>query len=357
MKSLQLLVLACFAIFLLTNCTEDDPTPQVDEIELGATLTASMGSDLSTQVYVNLSEGILTSVPVNTWEIAFENNGNAIKTNTAKKVAVTYVEGQSFDEISSDAGLVYTYDAEDGDLSNTALAGWEVNVPFILDMGIDQNGNTLGKKKVIITSHTATGATLQFANLDGSEFGNSDLTFGEGDFTFYSLISQETVEVEPENWDFVLTGVSVRTGAPCIALGGGAMPGINCDVYRLSAAALTNHYDGVEVAVDDPFASLELNDDPESEKNLKTIEDSNFNSLGMSDFYSIGSSTSGDAIGRSWLHILTPHSSGVYKIYDFITYLVKDQDGHFYKVRFLAYKGGENAENGNPTFEYELIEE
>lgn len=147
MKLLQSLVLAVFAILLLSNCTEDDPIPQDDEIELGATLTASMGSDLSTQVYVNLSEGLLTTVPVNTWEIAFENNGTAIKTNTAKKVAVTNVEGQSFEEINTDGGLVYAYDAEDGDLSNTALAGWQVNVPFILDMGIDQNGNTLGKRK------------------------------------------------------------------------------------------------------------------------------------------------------------------------------------------------------------------
>lgn len=357
MKLLQSLVLAVFAILLLSNCTEDDPIPQDDEIELGATLTASMGSDLSTQVYVNLSEGLLTTVPVNTWEIAFENNGTAIKTNTAKKVAVTNVEGQSFDEINTDGGLVYAYDAEDGDFSNTALAGWEVNVPFILDMGIDQNGNTLGKKKVMITSHSSTSASLQYANLDGTDFISTDLTFGAGDFTFYSLISQQSVSVEPDNWDFVLTGVSVRTGAPCVALGGGAMPGINCDVYRLSAAALINHYGGVEVSVDDPFASLELNDDPESEKNLKTIEESNYNSLGMSDFYSIGSSSAGDAIGRSWLHILTPHSSGVYKIYDFVTYLVKDQDDNFYKVRFLAYKGGENAENGNPTFEYALLEE
>lgn len=357
MKLLQFLALSVFAVLLLTNCTEDDPVPQGEEIELGATLTASMGSDLSKQVYVNLSEGTLTSVPVNTWEIAFENNGTAIKTNTAKKVAVANVEGLSFDEISSDAGLVYTFDAEDGDLSNTALAGWEENVPFILDMGIDENGNTLGKKKVMITSHSSAGASIQFANLDGSDFVSTDLTFVEGDFTFYSLISQQSVSVEPENWDFVLTGVSVRTGAPCFALGGGAMPGINCDIYRLSAAALINHYGGVEVAVDDPFAALELNDDPTSEKNLKTIEDSNYNSLTMNDFYSIGSSDAGNVIGRSWLHILTPHSSGVYKIYDFITYLVKDQDGNFYKVRFLAYKGGENAENGNPTFEYELLEE
>ncbi|EPR65371.1 hypothetical protein ADICYQ_5580 [Cyclobacterium qasimii M12-11B] len=342
---------------LFTNCVEDEPESDIKTIELGATLTASMGSDLSTQVYVNLSEALITDVPVNTWELAFENNGEAIRTNSAKKVAVTVPSEGSFDEVTSDQGLVYVYDAEDGDLSKTALAGWELNVPYILDLGIDQNGNTLGKKKLMITAHSSTGISIQYANLDGSGLITDTVVFDGGDFTFYSLISEQTVTVEPANWDFVLTGVSLRTGAPCAALGPGAVPGINCDVYRLSTTAMINHYNGVELAVDDPFADLEQNDDPTSEKNLKTIEDSNYELLTLNDYYSLGSSDAGDAIGRSWLNILTPHSSAIYKVYDFITYLVKDQDGNYYKVRFLAYKGGDNAENGNPTFEYARLEE
>lgn len=76
----------------------------------------------------------------------------------------------------------------------------------------------------MITSHSSTGASLQYANLDGTDFISTDLTFGAGDFTFYSLISQQSVSVEPDNWDFVLTGVSVRTGAPCVALGAELCP-------------------------------------------------------------------------------------------------------------------------------------
>ena len=125
----------------------------------------------------------------------------------------------------------------------------------------------------------------------------------------------------------------------------------------LAASAVTNHYGGVKVATHDPYEGLEQNDDPDSEKNQKTITDSEYETLGLPDFTSLGSSDAGDAIGRSWLQILAPHSSGVYKVYDFITYIVNDQDGNYYKVRFLAYKGGNNAENGNPTFEYELITE
>lgn len=344
------------AVILLVSCKEETPQPG-NNIELGATLTAELGADLSKQVYVNLSEGTLTSVRVNTWELAFENDGNAIRTNTAKKVAVATPAETNFDDVTSDAGLVYAYDSEDGDLNTTAFAGWEVNKPYIVDLGVDENGNALGKKKIIITAASSSEVSLQFANLDGSEGDKRDISLDAGAFTFFSLMDKQTVTVEPENWDFVLTGVSVRTGAPCFALGPAAMPGINCDVYRLAASAMTNHYAGVEVAKDDPFHGLDQNDDPASEKNQKSIDDGNFETLDVADFNLIGGSDAGNAIGRSWLQILQPHSSGVYMVYDFITYIVKDQDGNYYKVRFLAYKGGNNAENGNPTFEYELITE
>ncbi len=352
----QIYLCLVLAFVLLTGCEEDDPNPG-DSIQLGATLTAEMGSSLAKQVYVNLSEGTLTTVDVNTWELAFENNGSGIRTNTAKKVALATPTENEFDKVESDEGLVYKYDSEDGDLATTAFGVWQTNQPYILDLGVDENGNALGKKKLMITANSTTEVSIQFADLDGANAKNSVVALDPGNFTFFSLINDEKVTVEPENWDFVLSSVSVRTGAPCVALGPGAMPGINCDVYRLTASAITNHYDGVEVAVDDPFKDMEQNDDPTSDKNQKSIADSNFESLNKAAFNSLGSVSSGDAIGRSWLQILQPHSSGIFKVYDFITYLVKDQDGNYYKVRFLAYKGGNNAENGNPTFEYKLITE
>ncbi len=340
----------------MVGCDDDDPDPNAG-LELGTTLTASMGSDLSSQVYVDLSTATLTTVAVNTWELAFENEGNSIRLNTAKRVAAATPAATNFADVTTDDGLVYAYDTEDGNLSTTALAGWQLNTPYIIDLGVDENGNALGKKKVMITASSSSSVTIQFADLDGSNETTTTADRSTGDFTFFSLIDDQTVTVEPESWDFVLTGVSVRTGAPCFVLGPGAMPGINCDVYRLAASAMINNYSSVEVAKDDPHASLEQNDDPNSEKNQQGIESSNFETLSRADFTSIGGSDDGDAIGRSWLQILQPHSAGVYKVYDFITYIVQDEDENYYKVRFLAYKGGDNAENGNPTFEYELITE
>ncbi|MDN5202751.1 HmuY family protein [Fulvivirgaceae bacterium BMA10] len=344
------------AITLLFSCGDDDTGPR-KTIELGATLTAEMGADLSNRVYIDLSTGTMSTVSVNTWELAFEKNGNAIRTNTAKKVAVATPSETSFDDVTSDAGLVYAYDTEDGNLNTTALAGWETNRPYIIDLGVDENGNALGKKKIMITTSSTTNVSIQTADLDGTNAATNNISLDAGNFTYFSLISEQKVTVEPGSWDFVLTGTSVRTGAPCVALGGGAQPGINCDIYRLAASALINAYDGVQVAKDDPFHNLEQNDEPDSEKNQKTIASSNFEKLGLTDFNTIGASANANAIGRSWLQILQPHRNGIYKVYDFITYIVKDQDGNYYKLRFLAYKGGDNAENGNPTFEYELITE
>ena len=351
------LFLYLLSTLLFFGCDNDDDVEPTDEIETGATLTAAMGSDLVDQVYIDLSEGVMTSVAVNTWELAFENNGSAIKTNSAKKVAIAIPATTDFDEVTSDDDLVYSYDSSDGDLSATALDGWETNQPYVIDLGVDENGNALGIKKFIITATTSTTVSIQYAELDGSDAQSVDVELDGGDFTFYSLINSQTVEVEPANWDLVLTAVSVRTGAPCAAMGSSAVPGVNCDIYRLSASAITNTYQGVQVGVDNPFSELEEDDDPEAEINQQSIDSSNFDELGISDYNTIGASSSADAIGRTWLQILEPHSSGVYKVYDFITYIVKDVDGNYYKLRFLAYKGGDNAENGYPTFEYELLTE
>ncbi|MEN7550020.1 HmuY family protein [Rapidithrix thailandica] len=356
MKTPITLFLYLLSTLFLYGCKDKEVDPS-DNFETGTTLTAAMGDDLARQVYIDLSEGKMTSIAVNTWELAFEKEGNAIRTNSAKKVAIAIPATTNFDEVTDDEGLDYAYDSSDGDLGTTALNGWETNQPYVINLGIDENGNNLGTKKFRITAKNSTSIAIQFAELDGSQSQNVNIDFDEGNFTFYSLINAQKVVVEPARWDLVLTAVSLRTGAPCASMGAGAKPGVNCDIYRLGASAMTNTYQGVQVAVDDPFEELKKDDDPEAEKNQQTIESSNFDDLGISDFNTLGASSSADAIGRTWLQILEPHSSGVYKVYDFITYIVKDTDGNYYKLRFLAYKGGDNAENGYPTFEYELLAE
>ncbi len=360
MNKFHLMSVCLLFSLLWTGCENDDPAEPIDVVDpvnLGSTLTAAMGANLAQQVYIDLSTGETTTVSVNSWELAFEKNGTGIRTNSAKKVAVTVPSETDFASVSTDEGLVYSYDSEDGDLTTTAIGILQTNQPYIIDLGIDENGNTLGKKKFMVTGQDADQISLEFADLDGSNSVTRTMEWDEGEFTFYSLLNDKKVTVEPAEWDLVLTAVSVRTGAPCFTMGPAAMPGINCDVYRLAASAVTNSYDGVSVAKDDPFQDLEQNDDPASEKNQQTIESSNFENLKKTDFNAIGSSDAANAIGRSWLQILQPHRNGIYKIYDFITYIVKDEDDNYYKVRFLAYKGGDNAENGHPTFEYELMTE
>jgi len=355
MKNRLLALLSASIVFTFSSCSDNDPEP-IEPIETGTTLTAAMGSNMANQIYVDLSEGTMTSVAVNSWELAFENNGNAIRTNSAKKVGVATPIG-SFEELSSTSGLEFAYDSEDGNLSTTALASWTTNQPYVLDLGIDGNGNVLGFKKFVITAKTAGSVSIRFADLDGSNEITSSISLGDGNFTYFSLINEETVTVEPASWDLVFTAVSLRTGAPCSVMGGGARPGINCDIYRLSATANINSYAGVMAATDDPFADMEATDDPTAERNQHSIAGSNFEILTIADYKALGASASANAIGRGWLQILAPHSNGIYKVYDFMTYIIKDVDGNYYKLRFLAYKGGDNAENGYPTFEYELLNE
>lgn len=356
MKKRFTILLSFLTVALINSCDDDGGGSSVT-VETGSTLTAAMGSDLYNQIYIDLSTGEMTSIDVASWDLAFENDGDAIRCNTAKKMAVAFPDETDFDAVTDDADLTYAYDDSDASLTGTALYGWETNQPYIIDLGLDINGNTIGTKKIMITAKTTTTVSIQFADLDGSNAQTADITLGEGNFTYYSLINAQTVSVEPASWDIVMTAVTLRTGAVCSALGASAVPGTNCDIYRVGASAITNTYDGVAVAVDNPHADLEEDDDPDAEINQQTIESSNYADLTLADYTTLGASTEADAIGRTWFQILTPHSSGVYAVYSFITYLVKDTDGNYYKLRFLAYKGGDNAENGYPTFEYALMTE
>ncbi|PWJ41885.1 HmuY family protein [Sediminitomix flava] len=353
------LIALLFSALFLTSCEDEDTNTNPDNPPLlGSTLTAEMGSNLAYQVYVDLSTGEMTKVATNSWDLAIENSNKRIRTNTAKKVSAATPVEDSFVDVSSDEGLQYFYDAEDGDLDKTALAGWEESRPYILDLGIDENGNALGKIKFEIAAVNDTQVTIKFASLDGSD--EQETTFDldtDKDFTYFSFINNKSVSVAPKNWDIMLSAVTVRTGAPCAAMGPAAVPGINCDIYRLTASTVSNNYAGVSVAKDDPYAHLEVNDDPESERNQYGIEESNYDDLVLADYDKLSPSSAANAIGRSWLYILAPHSSGIFKVYDFVTYLVKDVDGNHYKLRFLAYKGGGNAENGYPTFEYSSLED
>lgn len=348
---------------LITGCSKEDINEEINDpnsftpiVIPEGTIVADMGDPLSKAIYVDFNTGVTTSVDVSTWDLAFESNGSNVSINTAKKANILNTGSTDFASVTStDASTYpndYMFEQTNGDLSMSAMGDWtngsgaSKNEVYVLDMGTDASGSPLGfKKLVVLNNTTATSFEIKYADMDGSNEVTQTISLSSShNFTYYSLSTGSTVSVEPEKtkWDVVLTPISVKTGPPF------------APVYRLAASAQTNSYENVGVSVDDPWSSLPQDDDPASDRNTKDISSSNYDNITIANYTS--AITDADAIGRSWLQILQPHSAGVYKVYDFMTFILKDPAGQYFKIRFIAYKDPNTGSNGVPQIEYKQLQ-
>ena len=341
-------------ILLLTySCAKDENNNFTPIKAQEGTISAEIGSPPSKSVYVDLSTGKTTTATVNSWDLAFESTGKTILINTGKKANITNTTLTDFADITNTANDKYTFEQTDGDLSKTAMGDWTSDSKiskkevYILNLGINAKGNALGYKKLVVLQYeSGKSFQIKYADMDGTNEQIKTInTASNQNFTYFSLTSGNTVTVEPESekWDIVFTPISVRTGPP------------HAVVYRLAASAQTNSYKNVGVVTDDPWSNLASNndDDPASERNTKDISDSNYNTIAKSNY--INPSTQANTIGRNWLQILKPHRAGNFKVYNFMTFIIKDTEGKHFKLRFTGYKNPNTGKNGNPQFEYKEL--
>jgi len=349
-------VLSALAISLLITSCKEEPENNFTEIPpKKGTISADMGSPLSKSIYVDLSTGETTEANVSSWDFAFESEGKIVLINTGKKASILNTGSTDFASVTStsesDYSNKFTFEQTNGDLTATALGDWtdgndnSKNEVYILNIGTDNQGNALGFKKLVINKYSSgTSFEIKYADMDGSNEQTKTVTISSSEnFTYFSLSTGSTVTVEPEKskWDVVFTPISVPTGPPF------------APVYRLAGSAQTNSYEKVGVSIDDPWYSLPQDDDPESERNKKDKSASNYDDFTKDNYAS--PSEDADAIGRNWMQILKPHSSGNYKVYEFMTYILKDASGNYFKLRFTAYKNPNTGENGTAQFEYQEL--
>lgn len=358
MKFLQTTIFSSILLLSLFSCDKADEstTPPDDNID-GDIITAEITNQFTHQVFVDFNTGTTTRTEVNIWELAFNQSG-VIVANTSKKVALAMPIETDFDEITegSEKGLQFFYDDESADETLTAWnrGGFEIGKPYILSLGSDSFGKAIGYKKFIISENSASQAVIRFADLDGANEETTTIEKAAG-YVYFSAIENKTIEVEPANWDIVLKPVTVRTGQPCFTMGDQAIPGVNCDIMRLNTSVILNQNGNVKgvKTTKEEFADLERGDDPKSEINNLGIEDSNFDEVTAASLSGLEFTSRGDVIGNEWFHILDPHREGVYKVYSHITFVVNDEEGNHYKVRFLTYT--KDGQNGYPTFEYQIV--
>ncbi|MFT3901955.1 MAG: HmuY family protein [Niabella sp.] len=345
---------AVLILAAIASCKKDKPFTELKPIE--GTLVAEVGEELRNQIYLDLSEGKAVTIPVNAWDIAFESNGGfAVKVNSAKKSGVWNTGQTDFSTVTAPSTTpgAFKFDDVANETSGTAIGAWGSNgvsdkKVYVINLGLNPPSSTtnIGYKKFIIEGFTNNTYTLRYANMDGSGEKTVQIPVNKNkNYTYYSMQTDAVVEIEPDKgkWDLLISGYTRPGGGP---------PPYS---FVISVGALVNTYGGVRVAVDNPGKDLEDSDDPEAPVNTFPSSNSRYDQITVADYASLQPSSSPVSIGSDWYTILQPHRNGNYKIYDWKTYIVKDVDGRYFKMKFLAYKGGPNITKGYPTFEYKEI--
>lgn len=341
-------------LLLLAACKKNDQ-PYTPPVLAEGTLVAGMGAAYDSTVYVDLSSGKLTAVAAESWDIGIRSGGGkAIISNGAKKAGIYRIPSVNFDSVQAipDAAskITLTYENTSFDTTATSIGAWadekgnSRKLVYIIDLGKNPpNGAaTNGYRKFSILAASATDITLQYANLDNTGYTKITIPLDNTrNFTYFSFGSGKTAVVEPpkNQWDFMCTGITVPGGGPQGS-------------YVVTMGVLHNRLSGAMVAVDNPAADLAASDDPAAAINNFSSTNGRYVLLTKADYTTLNPVAAADAIGKGWWQILKPHSGGNYKVYDWKTYLLKDPEGRFFKIKFTAFKSLVTGTPGYPAFEY-----
>lgn len=324
-------------IFLLSSCFKEEDNRATINIAYEA---IKIRADYSQQVFYNLNnKNIASENEWKNWNLAFysQEDDYFIKLNSASNMKAALTSSDKFTtEINIEELEFKTDDPKGGsqrgineffnNVRNDTL--YSDSLVYVLFLGINNNGDSLGYKKIVFDYVYKNQYHIRYSNLDGSEYFNKTiLKYPSKNFTSFSFLINETVEIEPDKttWDllFTLTTDFVYTDDFSDTLAD----------YSVTSALLnpytTRAYLEEKISFD-KFSIEHINE-----------------SLFSNDI---------NIIGYDWKRYeISSGNSGTYSIYPNKVYIINDGSGLYYKLKFLSFKDPETNERGTFSFEYEVL--
>jgi hypothetical protein len=263
------------------------------------------------------------------WDLGFESSGTGhhIILNTSRFMHAGNTGSADFNGITTNTCDTMIYDDSNGDMNKTAIGQWaDFSDPlnpvytknvYIIDLGADNNGILFGSKKITFDSFVNNTYSIHFSNLDGSDEHTFDVvTDPDRSFTFFSFKDGGSlVPAQPadSNWDICFTQYSTIL-----------FDDNNVATPYLVRGVLSN-MKGITAARD-------------------TIN--SFYDITAEDIAGYTFSSAQDAIGYEW----KDYKDDSYKINPDIFYIIRDQQGAYYKLKFTGYYNS-TGERGYPSFQ------
>ncbi|MBK7710983.1 MAG: HmuY family protein [Bacteroidales bacterium] len=325
-KDVMIYSLIFIDLLLLQGCFPKDKRV----VPLDIDITEIPYSMYDTQAWFSLRDmAVVASNSYLDWDLGFESTGTGhhIILNYARYMHAGNTGSSDFYGITRNICDTMIYDSSNGDLNKTAIGQWAdftdplnpvypKNV-YIIDMGADNNGTPFGLKKITFDSFENNKYSIHFSNLDGTDEHTYEVTADhERSFTLFSFKNGgSTVALQPvdSNWDICFTQYSTilfddnNIATPYIVRG----------VY--------SNMKGTTAAHD-------------------TIN--SFYDITAGDIASYTFSSAQDAVGYEWKDF----EDDSYKINPDIFYIIRDQLGGYYKLKFTGYYNT-SGERGYPSFQ------
>lgn len=325
-------------VVLFSSCFKEDRPIVLPEAPGSSVETVFLGSEYQNQLFYNLSRLDYVQRDIRDWDLAFDCRTDSFKvvTNYGRDIFVARTQlhdltslTQSFNHRDFD----WLYDFPSGVLDSNAFGNWKAehgsSTPYyLIDMG-----RRLPQEEryyyVRVVEANPDSYTLHIGLL--FENGSSDptvLTWPRNPSQTYTYVNLRTQQVmtdfePPKNdWDILFTRYRHIFYIE---------PNPELPFPYLVTGALLNPYN-TQVAIDSvtPFHDIDL------------------------DFCTRQTySTSPDAIGYAWKDF-DFSVTFTYSINSLKTYIVKNQHGQYYKIRFLDFYN-ENRLRGYPKFEIKPV--
>ena len=361
MSKKQFLTLA-IALATLVSCSSDDDGPTTEIPSVGAVVQPTVGgANQPNQVYLDLSSEEFTAVNRASWDFGFSTGSDfRVVINGSLKMAVKKLETSditltqvSDDEVAVGAGTNPSSNgycdnptgilAGNGNGIGTAIAEISANDAdnkvYLVNLGfavstttptvgsVSIDGDARGWKKVRILRN-GNGYKIQYADLSSATFQEKTISKNDDyNFTFFSLTTGTTVQVEPkkDKWDLNFTTFTnyVNFGTEV--------------TYGYSDFIVSNMKGGTKV-----YQVLVADAGTYENFTLANVVENNF----------MVSATDQRIIGSNWRNGGGPSSLPSVRTDRF--YVIKDVVGNYYKIRFLAMTNDAGV-RGNPVVEYAIL--
>lgn len=327
-----------FFVILFASCEKEDTPIQLPPPGDLTTGSAAMGINYDNQVYVDFETGQTTSVPYRSYDLAFEASADGwrIYLNTGKFMFVANT--LTSDMTAADTtGKVWKTETDHLYNDSTAFGsllngnGQSLNEVFVIDRGRTEHFGAARWRKFQLVHVNALEFRIRYSMYNNTQ--TAEFTIPKN--PAYSLMyfsfenGGQMADVAPEKnlWDVVFTKYThTYLNEP-----------VNSPYrYYLVAGALLNRWSDAENEV---------------AKQDSTPGYRPFDLISSSDMVNFTFYKEAAKIGFEWKEY--DFNLG-YTIYTDRFYLLKDQSGYYYKIRFLDFYD-ENGNKGTATYEYQRL--